>query len=168
MSPCVAVQVSSTPLGVWPVPSNTSTDHFSMVTCGNVRTDSDPLVLECFSFFGSSYLGILKIWELWTWIFNGDRLDYLLCLYKSTKPPNRPLPFSFSRVLENIMNMCTGSRLNGKRGCCCWQDARGEQCLPWACAARQCDMILRLPRAWQTSESDAAAAQLFRGEASLI
>lgn len=58
-----------------------------MVTCWNVRTDSSSLVLECFSFFGSRYLGILKIWELSTWIFNGSRLDNLLHLYKSTNPP---------------------------------------------------------------------------------
>lgn len=104
MSPCVAVQVSSTPLGVWPVSSNTSTDHFSMVTCGNVRTDSDPLVLECFSFFGSRYLGILKIWELWTWIFNGAGW---ITSSVFTNPQSLPTDLSRSVLAESLRTSWT-------------------------------------------------------------
>lgn len=50
------------------------------------------------------------------------------------------------RVLENAVNMCRGSRLRGKRGCCCWPDPSGERRSPRAPAAKQCDVILRPPR----------------------
>lgn len=131
MDPCV-VQVSETqwesgqrlPVG---------TVHSQMGTCWTVRADSHSCVPEGFLSLLVDPLEFSKV--------SNSQVDCLTeagwitsCLYKSTNPTNRPLPFKLSRVLENVESMCTGSRLNGKRGCCCWPDTWGAVLTMGSCS----------------------------------